>query len=214
MKHSHLLTELEAYAALQHVPIIQQAGSQVLLDAVRQKQPLRVLEIGTAIGYSTLLIAQEMAAGGTITTIDIDADRQAKARDVIGQANLAVTVEFVYGDALPLIEKLTGPFDFVFIDAAKGHYVHYLQALLTGKLAADALIVADNVLFRGYVMGQEAPPRRFRTIVKRLKAYLELVSNPELFTTEIFPDGDGLAVSRFLGSGTGLGSERKGDTHE
>ena len=171
---------MEAYAAEHHVPIINENGRQVFLSVIRDLRPHRVLEIGTAIGYSALLLSEERAA---------------LAHSFIARSPYEGRIEILQGDAGELLTELAGPYDFVFIDAAKGQYVDYFEKVQP-LLTVDATIVADNVLFRGYVMGEEKAPRRYRTIVKRLRRYIELTSHAAGYETEIFERGDGLAVSR------------------
>ena len=193
-----LLEKMQAYAALHHVPILLEPSTVVLMQAARDKRPSRVLEVGTAIGYSSLLIAREMLPGGQLISIDTDGDRQKIATHFLAQTELAINIEFVTGDACEVIAELAGGFDFVFIDAAKGQYVNYLLALLP-LLQTGAVIVADNVLFRGWVESDIEPPRRYRTIVCRLQQYLAIVRDKALFATEVYDVGDGLAVSGYQG---------------
>ena len=190
-----LLREMEMYAAEYHVPIINERGRGVLLAAVQQAQPRRILEIGTAIGYSTLLMAQQAASGAHIVTLELSEERAALAARFLQRSPYAAQIEQQVGDAAVLLTRLTGPFDFVFIDAAKGQYVDYFHKVLP-LLAELGVITADNVLFRGYVMGTEKAPRRYKTIVKRLREYIALVQNTPGFVTQIHENGDGLAVSR------------------
>ena len=190
-----LLREMEMYAAEYHVPIINERGRGVLLAAVQQAQPRRILEIGTAIGYSTLLMAQQAASGAHIVTLELSEERAALAARFLPRSPYAAQIEQQVGDAAVLLTRLTGPFDFVFIDAAKGQYVDYFHKVLP-LLAEHGVITADNVLFRGYVMGTEKAPRRYKTIVKRLREYIALVQNTPGFVTQIHENGDGLAVSR------------------
>lgn len=98
------------------------------------------------------------------------------------------------GDAAKNIKFLRGLYDLVFIDAAKGQYPEYFRLILP-LLSPQAVVIADNVLFRGYVCSEEKPPRRYKTIVKRLREYIALVENQPDFVTKIYQDGDGLAVS-------------------
>ena len=194
-----LLREMEAFAALHHVPIINERGRQAFLQVVQEAKPHRVLEIGTAIGYSSLLMAQNGAADIDITTLELSDERIKTAQGYIDRSAYADRIHIMGGDAAENLLKLqlTGQeFDFVFIDAAKGQYVDYfhkIQPMLVDK----AVILADNVLFRGYVKGDVPTPRRFKTIVKRLREYIELVSQPP-YVTEILENGDGLAVTRRL----------------
>ena len=194
-----LLREMEAFAALHHVPIINERGRQAFLQVVQEAKPHRVLEIGTAIGYSSLLMAKNGAADIEITTLELSDERIKTAQGYIDRSAYADRIHIMGGDAAENLLKLqmTGQkFDFVFIDAAKGQYVDYFHKIQP-MLAAKAVILADNVLFRGYVKGDVPTPRRFKTIVKRLREYIELVSQPP-YVTEILENGDGLAVTRRL----------------
>lgn len=192
-----LIAEMEEYGRSNHVPIINEKGMPVLLEVVRQKKPHRVLEIGTAIGYSALLIANNSADDVEIDTLELSQERAATARAYIDRTVYKDCIRIHVGDAGENIPKLTGKYDFVFIDAAKGQYPDYFRKVYP-LLTEDALVLADNVLFRGYVRGDAACPRRFKTIVKRLREYISLVSGNDEFETVIREDGDGLAVSRRL----------------
>ena len=190
---------MEDFAALHHVPIINERGRQAFLQVVQEAKPHRVLEIGTAIGYSSLLMAQHGAADIEITTLELSDERIKTAQGYIDRSAYAGRIHIMGGDAAENLLKLqlTGQkFDFVFIDAAKGQYVDYFHKIQP-MLADKAVILADNVLFRGYVKGDVPTPRRFKTIVKRLREYIELVSQPP-YVTEILENGDGLAVTRRL----------------
>ena len=192
-----LLREMEAFAALHHVPIINERGRQAFLQVVQEARPQRVLEIGTAIGYSSLLMAMHGAEDIEITTLELSDERIRTAQGYIDRSAYAGRIRIIGGDAAENLTKLqlTGQkFDFVFIDAAKGQYVDYFHKIQP-MLADNATILADNVLFRGYVKGDVPTPRRFKTIVKRLREYIGLVSQPP-FVTEILENGDGLAVTR------------------
>lgn len=199
MEHMDLLfKEMEEYAQNNHVPIINARGRGTFLHTIRECCPHRVLEVGTAIGYSALQIAKNGAADIQITTMELSQERAEIAKAYIARAGFAGRIRVLTGDAgqLLLEEAPKGaPYDFVFLDAAKGQYVDYFHKI-EPLLAEHAVILADNVLFRGYVRSEEKPPRRFRTIVKRLREYLALVTeNPE-YSTEILENGDGLAVTR------------------
>lgn len=192
-----LLEDMEDFAAKNHVPIINECGRKAFLDIVRQTKPKKVLEIGTAIGYSTLLIAANAAEDVKITTLELDVNRYNEAREYIARSPYEKNIKQYLGDAGELLVNLQASneeFDFVFIDAAKGQYLDYLNKIQP-MLTANAVILADNVLFRGYVRSNEKPPRRYRTIVKRLREYIEVVTAPP-FSTQILENGDGLAVTR------------------
>lgn len=190
-----LFREMEIYAEENHVPIIRAAARDVFLQAVKEAAPRRILEIGTAIGYSALLMADALPELESITTLELSEDRAALAQGYIGRSPYREKIDILTGDAGKMLNSLEEKYDLVFIDAAKGQYPDYwckIQPLLADR----ATVLADNVLFRGYVLGTEPVPRRFRTIAKRLREYLVLVEETTGFSTEILPDGDGLAVSR------------------
>ena len=189
-----LLAEMKEYGEAKHVPIINAQGLRVLTDTVARKKPRRVLEIGTAIGYSTLHIAANSAADVEIVTLELSDERADEAEGFIARSRFAGQIAVVRGDAGENILRQSGRFDLVFIDAAKGQYPDYFRKVYP-LLTEDAVVIADNVLFRGYVRGTEPVPRRFRTIVKRLREYISMVTENEGFRTEIHEDGDGLAVS-------------------
>ena len=189
-----LLAEMKAYGEANHVPIININGLKVLVETVKAAKAHRVLEIGTAIGYSTLYIADNSAEDVEITTLELSEERAAEARAFIARSPYKENITIMTGDAGENLLQLQGKFDLVFIDAAKGQYPDYFRKVYP-MLADNAVVIADNVLFRGYVRGGVEAPRRFRTIVKRLREYIDLVENSQEFQTEIFENGDGLAVS-------------------
>ena len=189
-----LLREMEEYASLHQVPIINARGRKVFREILQKVRPHRILEIGTAIGYSALLAISDGAADAIVTTLELDEERAALAAAYIVRSPYAARIDIRVGDAGRLLTELRGPFDFVFMDAAKGQYPDYWRKLQP-LLSSDAVVVADNVLFRGYVRSTEKPPRRYKTIVRRLQEYLALVQAAPGFVTRVYEYGDGLAVS-------------------
>lgn len=196
---SFLLTDIRRCAQTARIPILAAASEPVLIEVILKQKPARILEIGTAIGFSALLMAAHMPASGRIVTIEKDAGRTALARQFIRQAGMDYEhkITLVEGDAAQIIPEIAGPFDLVFIDAAKAQYYKYLMLVLP-QLSSRAVVAADNVLFRGMVFDGR-PPRRFRTIVTRMKQYLDFVSRDPRFQTEIRAEGDGLAISYYQG---------------
>lgn len=194
-----LFKQMEDFAKENKVPIINENGRKVFIEIIKKYKPQRVLEIGTAIGYSALLTTYYGAENAKIISLELDEERAKQAQDFINQSAYKEQIEIILGDAAENIEKLDKNYKFgmVFIDAAKGQYPDYLQKVLP-LLADDGIILADNVLFRGYVMSEEKPPRRYKTIVKRLREYIAMVSDTDKFTTEIFENGDGLALTKRL----------------
>ncbi len=193
-----LFKEIEEYASQNNIPIINKVSSQLLIETVKTKKPTSILEIGTAVGYSALLMANYMPNEGKIITIEQDANRVDTAYDFIARAGKSEKIQLLDGDASDLLVQLEDTFDLVFIDAAKAQYLDYLQKIID-KLAVGAVIVADNVLFRGMVMSEEPPLKRYKTIVKRLREYLEFVSHDPRFETTVHSEGDGVAISYYRG---------------
>lgn len=194
-----LCKEIEEYAAENGIPIINKVSSDLLIEEVKKKAPTAVLEIGTAVGYSALLMVNHMPKEGKIVTIEQDANRIDTAYDYITRAGRIDQIQLLDGDASEILQQVEGTFDLVFIDAAKGQYLDYLQKVMD-KLADGAVIIADNVLFRGMVMSDEPPLKRYRTIVKRLRDYLDFVNNDPRFSTTIHSEGDGVAISYYRGA--------------
>ena len=191
-----LFKEMEIFAEENHVPIIKEAERAIFRGIMAKYQPRHILEIGTAIGYSALLMAH-CGQGAKIKTLELSEERARTAQSFIDRSPYKDDIEIVVGDAGETLLSLaaTEMFDMVFIDAAKGQYPDYLQKILP-HLNAGGVIVTDNVLFRGYVLGTEKPPRRYKTIVKRLREYLQIINDEKIFKTMIYEDGDGLAVSQ------------------
>ena len=175
-----LFKQMEDFAKENKVPIINENGRKVFIEIIKKYKPQRVLEIGTAIGYSALLTTYYGAENAKIISLELDEERAKQAQDFINQSAYREQIKIILGDAAKNIEKLDKnyKFDMVFIDAAKGQYPDYLQKVLP-LLADDGIILADNVLFRGYVMSEEKPPRRYKTIVKRLREYIAMVSDTD-----------------------------------
>ncbi len=194
-----LFKEIEEYATENSIPIINKVSSELLVAEVEKKAPTSVLEIGTAVGYSALLMVNHMPKDGKIVTIEQDANRIDTAYDYITRAGRIEQIQLLDGDASEILTQVEGTFDFVFIDAAKGQYLDYLEKVMD-KLADGAVIIADNVLFRGMVMSDEPPLKRYRTIVKRLREYLDFVNTDPRFSTTIHSEGDGVAISYYQGA--------------
>lgn len=191
-----LFKEMEIFAEENHVPIIKEAERAIFRGIMAKYQPKHILEIGTAIGYSALLMAH-CGQGAKIKTLELSEERARTAQSFIDRSPYKDDIEIVVGDAGETLLSLaaTEMFDMVFIDAAKGQYPDYLQKILP-HLNVGGVIVTDNVLFRGYVLGTGKPPRRYKTIVKRLREYLQIINDEKIFKTMIYEDGDGLAVSQ------------------
>lgn len=187
--------ELEKFAEEHMVPIVQEETARFLEFIVSMKKPLKILELGTAIGYSAILMYESSKTNPKITTIERDEKMIELAQENFTKYGLAEQIEIKQGDCLEVLENLNDSYDLIFMDAGKGHYNHFLPHCLR-LLAEDGIIVADNVLFRGMVASDELVKRRKITIVKRMREYLELVSKDKNLITSVIPMGDGIAVTK------------------
>ena len=186
-----VLASLEAYAEEHSVPIIWKSERKALIAAARKASPARILEVGTAIGYSSLLLLSEFPEAH-IDTIEVDEQRYRIAEEAVEKAGVSHRWHGHLGDAARVIPTLEGPYDFVFLDGPKGQYLRELK-MLEPLLAGHAVIAADNVLFRGLVMAEGQVPHRYRTLVMPLREYIGYVNSA--YDTIIDEEGDGLAVS-------------------
>ncbi|HLQ73333.1 MAG TPA: O-methyltransferase [Bacillota bacterium] len=190
------LARMEQYAKEHRIPIMDPIGIQCLKQLVNIHQPNRILEIGTAIGYSALQMAQ-VSNSIEITTIERDRARYEEALDYIKESGEAKRINVQFGDALdllPQLQKNDELFDFVFIDAAKGSYTTFFEQSVA-MLTDQGVIVSDNVLFRGYVAHVEDAPKRYKKLAEKIREYNEWLMNRKDFQTVILPIGDGIAVS-------------------
>ena len=189
------LKEIEEFARANGVPIVQKEAGKFLEFMVSMKKPLRILELGTAIGFSSILMYEAAGTEPDIVTIERDPKMIELANQNLHKFNLQDKITIKEGDCLEILEGLDEPFDLIFMDAGKGHYNHFLPHCLR-LLKNDGIIVADNVLFRGMVASNELVKRRKITIVKRMRTYLDMVSNDETLITSVIPMGDGIAITK------------------
>ncbi|MEG1286502.1 MAG: O-methyltransferase [Clostridium sp.] len=186
---------LEEFAKENGVPIVQKESGKFLEFMVSMKKPKRILELGTAIGYSATLMYEAAGTNPDITTIERDENMIKYAKENLGKLGLQDKIIIRQGDCLEILAELEEPYDLIFMDAGKGHYNHFLPHCLR-LLKDDGIIIADNVLFRGMVASNDLVKRRKITIVKRMRTYLELVSSDEDLVTSVIPMGDGIAVTK------------------
>ncbi len=195
-KSDAMLKNMEEYAKKNNVPIVHPEVARFLTVLGRIKKPKYILEIGTAIGYSAIVMSEFLQSDGRIDTIEKDENVLKKASENIKSLGLSNTINLMHGDAEIVLDKIDAKYDMVFIDASKGHYMDFLKKSL-GKLNQDAIIVSDNVLYKGMVANDELIIKRKKTIVKRLREYLDFICNNKLLDTSIIPIGDGVAVSYY-----------------
>ncbi len=190
-----LLTRIEKEANRDLVPIIRTETQQFLKTLLNMHKPAAILEVGTAIGFSSILMARNNPVSCKITTIENYAKRIPVARRNIEEAGLSEVINLMEGDAAEVLKELTGPFDFIFMDAAKGQYINFYPEVKR-LLCSGGVLVSDNVLQDGdIIQSRFAVTRRNRTIHKRMREYLYELTHDEMFTTSILPLGDGVTVS-------------------
>lgn len=193
--HGELCDRIAREARAGFVPIIRQETAVFLQTLVAAVRPARILEVGTAVGYSALLMAQSMPEGAHITTIEKYEPRIPLAREHFRLAGMEDSITLIEGDADKVLEQLSGTFDFIFMDAAKGQYIHWLPRIFK-LLAPGGLLVTDNVLQDGDIVESRfAVERRNRTIHARMREYLFTLTHMEELKTSIVPIGDGVALS-------------------
>jgi len=189
------LEELEAYAKETDVPIIRKSMQSFLKFLMKTKCPENILEVGTAIGFSALLMSEYAPKDCKITTIEKYEKRIPLALDNFKKQGKDEQITLIAGDATEVLKSLEDTYDFIFMDAAKGQYIHFLPDILR-LLKPGGLLVSDNVLQDGDVMeSRYAVTRRNRTIHARMRDYLYELTHMEELTTAILPVGDGVTVS-------------------
>ena len=190
-----LLTELEVKALEDHVPIIRREMQSFLKVLLQMQRPVNILEVGTAVGFSTLLFCEYAPKEAKITTIEKYEKRIPIARENFKRAGKEDQITLVEGDALEVMRSLIGPYDFIFMDAAKGQYIHYMPEAIR-LLAPGGVLMSDNVLQDGDIIESRfAVERRNRTIHSRMREYLYELKHDERLQTSILPLGDGVALS-------------------
>ena len=194
-ENSRILEEIEKEAHASDVPVIRREMQSLLKVLLMLQKPMRILEVGTAIGFSALLMSEYVPEGCRITTIENYDKRIPIARENFRRAGKEEQITLIAGDAAEVMKTLSGPFDLIFMDAAKGQYIHYLTEALR-LLPKDGVLVSDNVMQDGDVIESRfAVERRNRTIHARMREYLYELKHNEALVTSIIPLGDGVAVS-------------------
>ena len=189
------LQRIKQKALEEHIPIIMDDTLDVISKTLNEIKPKRILEIGTAVGYSAMCFSKYLAENGIIDTIERDTIRVEEARENIKKVEVAEKINILEGDAIEILPTLNNKYDAVFIDAAKGKYPFFLKESIR-MIKNKGIIFADNILYKGYVMSDYNKHKQ-RTAVRNLREYIkEVTENPNI-KTEILEVGDGLAISRF-----------------
>lgn len=190
------LQKIKQKALENHIPIIMDDTLEIMEKYLSKTKPKRILEIGTAVGYSAICFTEFLAENGVIDTIEREKDRVEEAKKNIKLAEVENKIHIYEGDAVEILPTLNKQYDAVFIDAAKGKYPFFLKEALR-MISREGIIFADNILYKGYVMSDYNKHKQ-RTAVRNLREYIKEVSENPNLETEILEVGDGLAVSRII----------------
>lgn len=189
------LDQIEREAKETNVPIIRTQTQGLIKFLLALRKPMSILEVGSAIGFSALLMSEYAPEGCRITTIEKYEKRIPIAKSNFARAGREESITLLAGDAADILKELEGPYDFIFMDAAKGQYLHFLPDVLR-LLSPGGLLVSDNVLQDGDILESRfAVTRRNRTIHSRMREYLYELTHHELLETVVLPVGDGVTVS-------------------
>ncbi len=189
------LKKIKEKALEEHIPIIMDDTLEVIDEYLRENKPKRMLEIGTAVGYSAICFTEFLSEDGSIDTIEREHDRVIEAKENIKKAEVEGKINIYEGDAVEILPTLEGKYDAIFIDAAKGKYPFFLKESLR-MLADDGIIFADNILYKGYVLSDYNKHKQ-RTAVRNLREYIKETTEDERLDTRILEVGDGLAITKF-----------------
>lgn len=188
------LEKIKKKALEDHIPIIMDDTLEVMAKYLKSKKPEKILEIGTAVGYSAICFTKFLTENGRIDTIEREEERVKEAKENIQKVGVADKIQIYEGDAVEILPTLNEKYDAVFIDAAKGKYPFFLREALR-MIQSKGIIFADNILYKGYVLSDYNKHKQ-RTAVRNLREYLKEISENPNLETEILEVGDGLAVSK------------------
>lgn len=190
------LIKIKQKALDEHIPIIMDDTLDVVAEILKKERPNRILEIGTAVGYSAICFSEYLGQEGRIDTIERESDRVKEARENIKKAEVEDKICIYEGDAVEILPTLTEEYDVIFIDAAKGKYPFFLsEAIRLSHIGS--IIIADNVLYKGYVMSDYNKHKQ-RTAVNNLREYIAEINNNQNLESKILEIGDGLAISKVI----------------
>ena len=193
--NSPVCNAIEKEALADGVPIIRKEMGNLLKVLLLLKRPQKILEVGTAVGYSSILISENMPENCRITTIENYEKRIPVAKNNFKRAGKEEVITLLEGDAMDILKELDGTYDFIFMDAAKGQYINFLPELLR-LMPAGGLLISDNVLQEGDIVeSRYGVTRRNRTIHTRMREYIYTLTHAEQLETSIVPIGDGITLS-------------------
>lgn len=192
---SEIVEEIERQALADGVPIIRQEMGNLLKVLLALKKPENILEVGTAVGYSSILMAENTSKDCRITTIEKYEKRIPIARENFKKAGYEDKITLIEGDAIDVMKELSGSYDMIFMDAAKGQYINFMDDVIR-LLAPGGLLISDNVLQEGDIIESKyGVIRRNRTIHMRMRDYIYAITHHERLVTSIVPIGDGITLS-------------------
>ncbi len=191
---SGYLYDMEQYAKKENVPIIQKEVRCLLGVLLRYREIKNIVELGTAIGYSSLFFSDYLPNDGKIITFEKDENYYAEAVKNIKKAGKDKIIDVIYGDAYENIKNLDGSYDMIFMDANKSMYRYYLDTVFP-YLKIGGLIVCDNILYKGMISNNDLAPRKQNTIIANIREFLYYISHNSKLETSIIPIGDGVSVS-------------------
>ncbi len=188
------LKKVKEKALENHIPILMDDTLEKIEEILQKEKPKRILEIGTAVGYSASMFAKSTEDDCIIDTIEIDEERAKEAKENIKKIGVAERINIMVGNAVDILPTLTSTYDIVFIDAAKGKYPIFLENAI--RLIKDGgIILADNILYKGYVMSDYNAHKQ-RTAVRHLREYIKEITENDKCESEILEIGDGLAITK------------------
>ena len=188
------IEQIKEKALNEHIPIIMDDTLEVVGQVLKELKPNKILEIGTAVGYSAICFSKYLAEGGRIDTIEREEDRIAEAKINVKDLKLEQKINIISGDAVEILPTLNEKYDMVFIDAAKGKYPFFLKESLR-MISDNGIIIADNILYKGYTLSDYNKHKQ-RTAVRGLREYLKELEENEDLETELLEVGDGLTITR------------------
>ncbi len=192
MFHQNELEKVKTKALQDHIPILMDETLETIKQILEKENPKKILEIGTAVGYSASQFVH-FAPNATVDTIELDENRAKQARENVKNIGIENQVNILIGNAVEILPTLQEEYDIIFIDANKGKYPIFLKEGIR-LVKKGGIIIADNILYKGYVLGDYNKHKQ-RTAVKHLREYIQLAQEDDRLETRILEVGDGLAVS-------------------
>lgn len=193
-KEEPFFSELREYAEKNHIYIVKPQVERLLSVLLSVQKPKRILEVGTAIGYSSMLMLKYAGDDSRVTTIERDEEVLLMAKENIKNRGVEDRIRCIFGDATEVLESLSGEYDFIFIDAAKGQYRDHFEKSLK-LIKKGGVIVTDDVLYFGMTASDEFLVKKHDTITRKLREYLDFLCSDDRFETNILPIGDGVAIT-------------------